>query len=558
MTGLLLALSLAWADEPLSFVVFVADDQRADSLWAMDRVQARLVDQGTEFTRAYATTPLCCPARASLLSGGHTSASTGVFANARPNGCTARFPDTDTLATRFQAAGYATGLVGKYLNDYPEVLAPTVPPGWTSFAAITEIPGWFHFDVVYGSSTPTQPGQGVATRLDTYVTDWQGQAAVSFLQEHGQGDFLLLVSLQAPHPPQMPAPEDEGAFSDHEHRPPSFDEEDVSDKPGWVQDTPRFSQEELDHLDQVVADQLACLLSVDRAVAEVLDTLEEIGAAERTVVVYTSDNGTQWGEHRQQEKGRPYEESVRVPLVVRHPERPGAGQVEALVASDLDLAATLMALAGVQGSTEGLDLSPWLAGQQPETWRDHVVIANHARTFFPSWAALVTLDEKLVSYTSSEVEYYDLEADPWEIDSLHLQEAERVEALSRVLDAERPLDVLPIDARARVGQPLQLQLDAIGGEPPYTWEPRAGWPEALELSAEGVVTGTSTQAHWLSLPLRVHDASTSPWHGGPQELELTLDLQVQEAEDEGCGCRGESAWMLLLLPVVGRRRRPSR
>jgi hypothetical protein len=119
----------------LNFIVILTDDQRWDTLWAMPIVQEKLMARGVTFTNAFVTTPLCCPFRASFLSGGFYAHNTGVLTNALPNGGVSRFHDEETIATILQGAGYKTALMGKYMNGYLKI-APYIPPGWTKFIGL--------------------------------------------------------------------------------------------------------------------------------------------------------------------------------------------------------------------------------------------------------------------------------------------------------------------------------------------------------------------------------------------------------------------------------------
>ncbi|MBN2798665.1 MAG: sulfatase [Deltaproteobacteria bacterium] len=550
MISLLACLALGAPD--LSFLVILTDDQRADSLWSQPAVSARLVDQGVLFSRAYATTPLCCPARASLYAGGFSAGNTNVRANLAPNGCVDRLDAVNTLATRLQGQGWVTGLVGKYLNDYPEAQAPAIPPGWTHFEALGALSSWSQFEVIRGHSDPDRWGEGSAETHEGYITWDQRDRAIAFLREHGQGRFFLVVAFQAPHPPQVPAPEDQGRYEALVLRPPSFNEADVSDKPAWVQGTPLLDAEAIAHQDEVARDQLRCLASVDRAVAAILDELAAQGAAGRTAVIYSSDNGVLWGEHRQVEKGRPYEEALLVPLVIR---LPGAtpGQVDGLVAADLDLPATLLELAGLDDPGDGLSLLPALEGEG--TTRDAVIAGNVNRAAFPPWAALIEDRYKLVDYASGELELYDLAADPHELRSLHRDpdQAARVADMRARLRAGEGLmlaqQALPVGEQ---GAPYEVALAARGGAPPYAWSLEAGaLPEGLSLDEAGRLWGTPREAGSYSLVLRVVDAGVSPHHGGPADLSARLDLEIAP---RGCGCGGGGSAWLLLPPLLWRRR----
>jgi len=174
--------------------------------------------------------------------------------------------------------------------------------------------------------------------------------ARSFLSATPAGvPFFAVVSYHAPHPPGTPDPRDADAFSDlPPYRPPSFDEADVSDKPGYVADVPPLGPRDERDLDALRLDQLRSLEAVDRSVDRIVSTLRSLGRLEDTLVVFTSDNGYQWGEHRWTGKGVPYEESIRVPLLVRFdPLVAEAGTTSDAFVLGTDLAPTVAELLGL-------------------------------------------------------------------------------------------------------------------------------------------------------------------------------------------------------------------
>jgi N-acetylglucosamine-6-sulfatase len=172
-----------------SIVLIVTDDQRADTLDVMPTVQSELADNGVTFTEAFVTNPLCCPSRASILTGQY-SHSNGVFGNDPPNGGFAGFDDSATLATWLQAAGYRTALVGKYLNGYEGTY---VPPGWGEWHALSGGQSYYDYELnengvlgEYGS----EPAD--------YSTDVLSAKAAAFVRETSGPLFLFFAPL-APH-----------------------------------------------------------------------------------------------------------------------------------------------------------------------------------------------------------------------------------------------------------------------------------------------------------------------------------------------------------------------
>src|SRR4030095_1409919 len=175
----------------------------------------------------------------------------------------------------------------------------------------------------------------------------------------------------APHEPAIPSPGDEDAFADlPPARPPSFDEADVSDKPAWVRDLPPLTASQEAAIDAFRADQYRSLLGVDRAIGRVLDALERAGRLGNTLIVFTSDNGILHGEHRWTKKEAPYEEAIRVPLVMRWDAAgwDAAAKMPGPLALNIALAPTIADAAGVSHPpSDGRSLLPVLAGDA--SWR---------------------------------------------------------------------------------------------------------------------------------------------------------------------------------------------
>ncbi|MDQ4108592.1 MAG: sulfatase-like hydrolase/transferase, partial [Actinomycetota bacterium] len=204
-----LGAGLAWpvADvarrERPNVIVVLTDDQRADTFEAMPWLRRQLArgDSGwLSFPHAFANTPLCCPARASLLTGRYAR-HTGVLDN-RHGG---RLDESSTLATWLHEAGYRTGLVGKYLNRYPFGRLPYVPPGWDRFVAKQNQSG----ETVYRDFHAVDQGSPVLVRQ--YATDWLAERAVEFVRTAPAArPFFLVFAPSAPHSPWIPAERHEG------------------------------------------------------------------------------------------------------------------------------------------------------------------------------------------------------------------------------------------------------------------------------------------------------------------------------------------------------------
>jgi arylsulfatase A-like enzyme len=231
----------AVAQQPMNLVVFLTDDQRFDSLWAMPIVQNRLGSRGVTFTKAVVTTPICCPFRASFLSGGYLAQNTGVLHNQPPLGGFQLFYDRETLPVLLQRdAGYRTFLVGKYLNEYgPATMSdpnnPYIPPGWDRFL------GWaggsYFNGLIYSGSTGDQPGTGTPRPRggSSYETDVYADHTIDFLDDFPGVRRFISFATFVPHYPSTPAPVDATLFPTFVYRGRAYGETDLSDKPYYVQ-----------------------------------------------------------------------------------------------------------------------------------------------------------------------------------------------------------------------------------------------------------------------------------------------------------------------------------
>jgi arylsulfatase A-like enzyme len=504
LAGFLAPLGLgrqASADPP-HLVVILTDDQRFDTLWAMPILQQKLGSRGVTFSNALVTTPICCPMRASFLSGGFLVQNTGVLNNSLPSGSIARFVERDTLALRLQRAGYRTMMTGKYLNGWQH---PHVPPGWTEFAAAESL----RFTV---GSTGEEPGTGTAVPYSSYRTDAERDRVLDFIARmlpSGRPLFILFAA-EAPHQNMDPAPQDADLFPGYVYR-----------GRGWIccyWDTLSFSS--LEEQDEFHRDQLRSLQAVDRAVGAIVDRLEQAGQLDRTLFVYTTDNGLMWGEHGKFGKASHWEEAIRVPLVVAAPGVPPRSDPH-LVAVNLDVPSALLDYAGLPTTGDGESLRSLL--EDPGApWRDSILIENYNRT----WSGFRTRDSGGQEWKYAEEvgggrrHLYDLSADPFELDNLYYQPAQQ----GRVADfANRLAPRKGIASRyassalsGSFGQPLSIPLGIWGGTPPFHWPISAGTlPVGLTLEDDGTIAGVPlevvsgkpfdyelTGSRWLTQPGR--------------------------------------------------------
>jgi N-acetylglucosamine-6-sulfatase len=431
-----------------NIVLILLDDMNVGDLKYMPYTQQELVAKGVTFENAFVSRSLCCPSRSTILRGQYTH-NHQVWVNVNPSGGFWKFLDlgheSSTIATwlndpaGFTDGGYDTVLMGKYLNRYglarDGTYAPTthVPPGWDE---------WYAWEGTYNSpdNYDINENGNIVTyqRSQIHDTDLHRDQAVRFLTEHANdptrkdSPFFMYLAPNAPHKPAYSAPEDATKFSSEPlPRPPSFNEADVSDKPKWVQNKTLLSSTTVNNMTTTYRKRLQALQSVDRMVKTLVDTLSVPDPVsgqrpiDNTYIVFTSDNGDYFGEHRLQEKAAAYEEAIRVPLVVR-----GPGVAQGVKRSELvlnnDLAPTFASWAGVTPPSfvDGRPLSP-LLGVSPTTtsWRSAFLI-EHRRPAeeyayvraIPNYFAVRTAQHLYVEYPGTgEKELYDLSVDPYQL-----------------------------------------------------------------------------------------------------------------------------------------------
>ena len=394
-------------------VLILTDDQRSGTLWTMPNVAQEITAQGVTFSNYFDPDSECCPARASILSGqyAHTN---GVYRNNPPNGGFASFRDATTIATRLHTAGYRTALIGKYLNGYTS--GRYIPPGWDRWYAFTS-PGYYSWKI---------SDQGTIKSETTYSTDTLTDQAISFINSTPRGRPLFLdLAIFAPHgegkrKPPVPRKDDDGKYDGiAPSRPPSFNEADVSDKPPFIQSVPLWDSRQIASDDLFRQKQLESLISVDRDVDILMTALSDAGRLANTIVVFASDNGYLWGEHRWRGKNVTYEESIRLPLIIRYDPltQAVAGSTNSSLVVNIDLTRTFADLAGAStDGMEGLSLVP-LLGQRPTPWRDAFVLEHLAQSA-PTYCGARDEQFAYTQYQDGFEELYDLDADPYELQNV--------------------------------------------------------------------------------------------------------------------------------------------
>jgi N-acetylglucosamine-6-sulfatase len=412
----------AQPDRRPNIVLILTDDQSPDSFPhdppVMPSLQAMVQDPSDHwirFSNAFLNTPLCCPSRATILTGQY-SHHTGVQTNFDG----ARLDESSTIATWLHVAGYHTGLIGKYVNGYPFGPDHYVPPGWDRWLVKkqgSQGSAYYRYTLI-DQGFAVYHGDGPAN----YSTDVLANAAVASIRTAPMGrPFFLEVATNAPHRPWTPASQDVGSDAGMSiPEPRSVGEQDFSDKPAWVRGRPRMSPKQRSKIHELHRRSFETLRDVDRLVVSVVDALRERGALQNTVIFYLTDNGFSFGEHRWLGKSCEYEECIRTPFLVRYP---GAiPHVDPHLVSNVDLAPTMAALAGVRPPTrvDGRSLVPLLAGSRSVSWRTSLLNEYVGDRVIPPWWEVHTEDFAYVELATGERELYDLTgvlgaADPLEL-----------------------------------------------------------------------------------------------------------------------------------------------
>ena len=512
----------------------------------------RLAREGMLFRNAFVGNSICAPARATILTGLHSHAN-GVYDNSLPfDGSQRTFPKL------LREAGYQTAMIGKWhLKSDPT--------------------GFDHWEVLRGQgpyyNPPMNTPDGVREHVG-YTTDVITDLALEWLQS-GREDgkpFLLMYQHKAPHREWAPGPEHltlfEGVdlpepatlFDDWEGRTSGAKTQTMTiashmsrrdlklDPPNNLTPEqlaaweaaygPKNAALEAAELEgealvrwkyqRYVKDYMRCIRSVDENLGRVLDYLDESGLAERTVVVYASDQGFYLGDHGWYDKRWMYEESLRMPLLVRWPGTVAPGSVDEHLVQNVDLAPTLLAAAGVEppAGMHGESLVPLLRGEEPD-WRNSIYYhyyEGHGPHDVPCHYGVRTRRYKLVRYYElDEWELFDLEADPDELRSVYADpgytlvleglKAELARLQEGYGDTEPDTPMFEIVQSIALAQAEGSELKLIGeaadprasggtGSEPY-WRPfTVGIRCRAEAGASGVLTAHGGGSHGYSLYLR--------------------------------------------------------
>jgi arylsulfatase A-like enzyme len=423
---------------PPNILVIVTDEQRADQMGVMPRTLARFGRGGTRFSNAYDTTPLCCPSRASIMTGEYAH-NHQVLVNTLDY--VSRLDTNRTVQHHLHEAGYQTAMIGKYFNNWP---IDRVPPDLDTYAVYGSPPGSGDLHLL------TDGKESVPASLAADGLDGEAMRVLDRFERADDRPWFLYLAPLAAHWPYPISPKDQDRPVPAFRPGPGASETDLSDKPPELRNG-------LNVIGGTPADiwtkQERSLMGADRLIGAVFDRLDKLGE-KNTLAFFISDNGYMLGEHRITEDKRvPYTESVHVPMFMRWPGHVGAGEVDDRLALNVDIAPTILEAARVPPdpafdgrSLRGLEL------------RNEVLLENYepkagpAPGLVPSWSSIRRRDLQYVEwYTPQGVltwrELYILTTDPNELTSVidgapDAVPDTRVRALSERLQVLRRCGVL--------------------------------------------------------------------------------------------------------------------
>ena len=383
-------------------LIFVTDDQRFDTMKHMRATRRLIGRKGVTYKNAFATTPLCCPARASIMTGRYAHNH-----NVRRNFQQRKLDMSTTLQHHLHEAGYFTSIVGKFLNNWN----PTVrPPDFDQSVLLTPVNSPFaqgtnaYNDSLFGLN-------GRVRRVKRYSTDFIRSRTTRILRKFNRRDrrpWMMFVKPFAPHNPALPAGRHEEAPVGRWRSNPAIRNRNRSEKAPDVRSR-RFGPKP-----EFATSQKRTLLAVDELVARVFKSLNRLGEARRTLVIFMSDNGIFWGEHRLQGKRFPYTHSIKIPLLMRWPGHIRPRSRTGRLVGNIDIAPTVYRATGVKPA-HVMDGRSLLSG----TRRRFILLEHWEKT---QWRSLRSHRHQYIEYyKDGELrfrELYNLKRDPWQLNNL--------------------------------------------------------------------------------------------------------------------------------------------
>jgi N-acetylglucosamine-6-sulfatase len=419
-------------NQGLPNIIFIlVDDMRWDQLsltghpFAQTPNIDRIGKEGVTFNNAFVCTPLCSPSRASFLTGQYPHKHR-IINNDR-NGLSFISHKLITFPQMLRRAGYETAFIGKWHMGDDDTRRPGFDH-WISFRA----QGLFIDPVVNIN--------GQRKQYTGYMTDLLNQWTKEYLQASHSKPFLLYLSHKAVHGPFLPAKRHERLYANQKYTPPFNADDDLEGKPALNRKLPpvdkltipgatpepaepRFGRSK--EYEDIFLDHLRCLSSVDEGVGMIFDVIEQMGELDNTLIIFASDNGFLFGEHGLfLNKRVPYEESLRIPLLMRYPKLIQTGIKRDQMVLNIDIAPTLYDLASVEPPIpmHGKSLLPVLKNESHDLRSDFLAeyYLEKITPLYAHWQAVRAESWKYIRYPKlpGMDELYDLQNDPGELTNL--------------------------------------------------------------------------------------------------------------------------------------------
>ncbi len=410
------------APSKMNIVLVVTDDQTDLSIARMPYLSSQM-RQFVNFTNAEVNNGICCPSRASILTG-----QVDTRTRVTNNGQARNIRPSETMALPLQAAGYRTGMFGKLLNGYNSNSG--IWPGWTDFQPVLpkNIYAQYNYQIANNGVL-----ESYGSAPADYMVDVLTNKSLNFISQTPDDQPLFLyVAPTSAHTPYVAAPRHQNTLIATPTLPPSWGEADVSDKPAWVQ---QLSIPGRAGSINARKNQERATLAVDDMVRSIDERLAATGRLDNTVLIFISDNGLSQGEHRWGSKFCEYASCMGIPLAMRFPGQPG--RTETRLASNIDMAPTIVDIAdttlpvrpdGISLLPAVLDASGTVAHTRDgilEHWPGGAQNGSYTRTLVvPGFYAIRTTQWRFVEITNlsapgrREFELYDQINDPWELQNL--------------------------------------------------------------------------------------------------------------------------------------------
>lgn len=420
-----------------NIVLILADDLSMDLVSARTGILAktmpnlaRMQRDGATFTRYFVTDSLCCPSRTSLLTG-RLPHNSGVFTNVPPSGGYRGFMDhgneAASIAVALHGQSYLTSMNGKYLNGYsPE--SHRSPLGWSDWGVAGS--GYVNFNVVVNEN-------GSLITHPEHLTDWMAVKGQSFIAAAGGQPFFLELAPFSPHAPYVPPARYADSYDGLTYpQSPAFNARPNAAAPAWLRAIPPLTPDFVGLIDATFRDRLRSDTAIDDMIGAIRSTLKDLGLAQNTYVIFTSDNGYHMGEFGLHPgKKTPFDTDIQVPLIVVGPGI-AAGSTIPEIAMNIDLYPTFAELAGLPAASlaDGHSLVALLHGRPAGPWRSMAVIEHHQVGMDgddpdlaspkagdpPDYVALRFHDALYAEYggAAPEISYYDLTTDPHELNNI--------------------------------------------------------------------------------------------------------------------------------------------